>query len=478
MTNGADRSTRARRRADVEPRRCRATGANAALARAASRSSTPTGSATRPARRRASTRTSGAGTRPASRSAYSALRPGPRRDRAALALRGPVAQRPAAAHPLHRRRPLLPGAGVLADRAARRTPRRSRRRRGSSSRPCTRPRVWQVYRHARGPRAGGGVPARAACRELVAWHDYLYRERTRDGEGLVEIWHPWESGMDNSPLWDEALARIAPAAGGDPRLPARRHRGRRLVAAADERRVRPLRVPRQALPRRRLRPGADPRRVPVRRSRTSSSTRCSSRRTAISRRSRASSATTRSRSSVRPTARREPRREALGRAPRHVPRLRPARGRAHPAPAPGRGLAPLYCRRAARRARRADCSRTVREFAVDARRRLGASPSVAADDPSFDPARYWRGPVWPMINWVIHLGLAPVRLRRRGGAAPRDPARARPRRRLLGALQREDRRGAGHGAPVLDRRARARPATRPTGRHTPVQYRASSGERS
>jgi hypothetical protein len=69
--------------------------------------------------------------------------------------------------------------------------------------------VWQVYRRAR-----DGDQAKAFLRELmpklVAWHEYLYRERTRDGDGLVEIWHPWESGMDNSPLWDEALARISP----------------------------------------------------------------------------------------------------------------------------------------------------------------------------------------------------------------------------------------------------------------------------
>ena len=45
--------------------------------------------------------------------------------------------------------------------------------------------------------------------KLEAWHDYVYRERTRDGEGLAEVWHPWETGMDNSPLWDEPLARIA-----------------------------------------------------------------------------------------------------------------------------------------------------------------------------------------------------------------------------------------------------------------------------
>ena len=48
--------------------------------------------------------------------------------------------------------------------------------------------------------------------KLAAWHGYLYRERTRGDDGLVEIWHPWESGMDNSPLWDEALERINPAA--------------------------------------------------------------------------------------------------------------------------------------------------------------------------------------------------------------------------------------------------------------------------
>jgi mannosylglycerate hydrolase len=50
--------------------------------------------------------------------------------------------------------------------------------------------------------------ARVMVPKLEAWHDYLYRERTRDDEGLAEVWHPWETGMDNSPLWDEPLARI------------------------------------------------------------------------------------------------------------------------------------------------------------------------------------------------------------------------------------------------------------------------------
>lgn len=45
--------------------------------------------------------------------------------------------------------------------------------------------------------------------KLLAWHRYLQTERRRNGE-LTEIWHPWESGMDNSPLWDHALARLDP----------------------------------------------------------------------------------------------------------------------------------------------------------------------------------------------------------------------------------------------------------------------------
>lgn len=44
---------------------------------------------------------------------------------------------------------------------------------------------------------------------LRAWHDFLYRERDPRGEGLVYICHPWESGQDNSPLWDPVLARMA-----------------------------------------------------------------------------------------------------------------------------------------------------------------------------------------------------------------------------------------------------------------------------
>ncbi|MFC7343507.1 MGH1-like glycoside hydrolase domain-containing protein [Saccharopolyspora griseoalba] len=46
--------------------------------------------------------------------------------------------------------------------------------------------------------------------KLVAWHEYLRCRRDLGGAGLVSIVHPWESGMDNSPAWDPALARVRP----------------------------------------------------------------------------------------------------------------------------------------------------------------------------------------------------------------------------------------------------------------------------
>jgi mannosylglycerate hydrolase len=66
--------------------------------------------------------------------------------------------------------------------------------------------VLDVYRLGRDHDRAAAF-ARTMVPKLEAWHDYLYRERTR-GEPLAEVWHPWETGMDNSPLWDAPLARI------------------------------------------------------------------------------------------------------------------------------------------------------------------------------------------------------------------------------------------------------------------------------
>ncbi|MGW7201387.1 MGH1-like glycoside hydrolase domain-containing protein [Streptomyces chryseus] len=49
---------------------------------------------------------------------------------------------------------------------------------------------------------------------LIAWHDYLIDCRNFGGHGLAALLHPWESGMDNSPCWDEPLGGVEPAPAG------------------------------------------------------------------------------------------------------------------------------------------------------------------------------------------------------------------------------------------------------------------------
>ena len=64
-----------------------------------------------------------------------------------------------------------------------------------------------VYRHA-ADRPGARAFLEEMFPRLTTWHDYIYRERDPGDEGLVYIRHPWESGMDDSPMWDPILLRI------------------------------------------------------------------------------------------------------------------------------------------------------------------------------------------------------------------------------------------------------------------------------
>ena len=260
--------------------------------------------------------------------------------------------------------------------------------------------VWHLFRNA---------PDRKRARNLLlelmprleAWHDYLYRERTRDGEGLVELWHPWESGTDNSPLWDVPLARI-PLPDGE--IPDYQRVDTEFVDASQrptneeyDRYAYLVKCYRDAgYDQTRLREecpfavqdvlfnailaqanddlaaiadeiGADPSLSRQRGELT--------------------------RSSLESKLWREQSGMYLDydvRAGRHLE----ARTWG--------GLAPLYSGVSAERARR--LLETLGGFQVDLAGGRAVA-SLAPDDPSFDPARYWRGPVWPMISWVIHRGL-------------------------------------------------------------------------
>lgn len=54
----------------------------------------------------------------------------------------------------------------------------------------------------------GAERARAIYPRLVLNHLWWQRARDPDGTGLVATLHPWETGMDNSPAWDDALERV------------------------------------------------------------------------------------------------------------------------------------------------------------------------------------------------------------------------------------------------------------------------------
>ncbi len=62
----------------------------------------------------------------------------------------------------------------------------------------------EMHRHARDVESSKAFLAWLYPR-LVAEHDYLARDRDPAGIGLPVIVHPWESGLDNSPVWDRDL---------------------------------------------------------------------------------------------------------------------------------------------------------------------------------------------------------------------------------------------------------------------------------
>jgi glycogen debranching enzyme len=67
--------------------------------------------------------------------------------------------------------------------------------------------------------------------KLLAWHRWLHTERDPDGTGLVAIIHPWESGTDNSPRFAAPLENM-----GQVEPPPYRRRDQQFVVA-DERPV-------------------------------------------------------------------------------------------------------------------------------------------------------------------------------------------------------------------------------------------------
>ena len=67
--------------------------------------------------------------------------------------------------------------------------------------------VQRIHANAR-DRALAEAHTEAIYPRLLAYHRWWEQARDPARTGLVTTLHPWETGMDNSPAWDEALARV------------------------------------------------------------------------------------------------------------------------------------------------------------------------------------------------------------------------------------------------------------------------------
>ncbi len=71
-------------------------------------------------------------------------------------------------------------------------------------------RIWEEAAQSKDERKIAIARAflRDSYHRLLAWHLYLATARDPERSGLVTIYHPWESGTDNSPRWDAALEAV------------------------------------------------------------------------------------------------------------------------------------------------------------------------------------------------------------------------------------------------------------------------------
>jgi hypothetical protein len=65
----------------------------------------------------------------------------------------------------------------------------------------------RLYDHAQ-DRTAAADRLRALLPKVAAWHRWFYATRDPASHGLVAIIHPWESGRDNSIDWDAPFARV------------------------------------------------------------------------------------------------------------------------------------------------------------------------------------------------------------------------------------------------------------------------------
>jgi Glycosyl hydrolase family 63 C-terminal domain len=227
---------------------------------------------------------------------------------------------------------------------------------------------------------------------LELWHRW-FQSRRLGGDGLVAILHPWESGMDNSPRFDAALAKLTPAIDFTRRDLAHVAAEQRPTDADYGAYVSIL----EKLRAQRYRPSLDDACFLV----------GDVFLTSVLARAEADLAhlfQVIGESGSEPQARSDSLKTALEGSWDPKGGLFTDRG-GDPDTATIAGVLPLI----------AGVDRTASDRLVEALvdpERFGAGEgapwyptSVSKSDPRFDPGRYWRGPVWVNINWLLVRGL-------------------------------------------------------------------------
>ncbi len=249
-------------------------------------------------------------------------------------------------------------------------------------------------------RAAAEARVAAIYPRLLMYHRWWQRARDPGGSGLVTTVHPWETGMDNSPAWDNALARVPTTTTTavqrrdtthvDASMRPRADEYQRFIHLVDLFRgvdwqpekmlaVSPFRVADIATNAILLRAERDLLALAGRFGQAGDVAEISDRvermQTAIEGLWNAQLGTFCSL-------------DLIDRTLIEVPT--------------SAGLLPLYAG-AVDPARAAAMAATLQRWASRVRCLV---PSTAPDDPRFDALRYWRGPVWAVVNWMIAEGAA------------------------------------------------------------------------
>ena len=231
----------------------------------------------------------------------------------------------------------------------------------------------------------------------LRWHRWWYAARDPEGTGLVALLHPWESGSDKSPAWDRPLFRV-PTTTREPirrkdtghvdaSMRPRDEDYRRFIHLVDtyadcgwdparQWAAAPFRVACVQTSAILLKAGEDLAHLGRLWGRDMAELETMNARTRAALLARWS-----------PAHRRFLHRDLIA-------------GEDLAAPTQA-GFIPLLA---------IDLPQALREAAVEEMRAWCqglrvAFPTTTPTDPAFEPRRYWRGPVWPIVNWLLALGL-------------------------------------------------------------------------